>query len=88
MDLNLYFVIAAGFLAMAFAFWKTNWISSQDQGTDRMRSIGQSISEGAMAFLRAEYRVLTIFVVLIATLLGFFNYNSENSSSLISFYLL
>ena len=49
-----------------------------------MRSIGQSISEGAMAFLRAEYRVLTIFVFLIAILLGFFNYNSENSSSLIS----
>ena len=66
MDSNLYFVIAAGFLAMAFSFWKTNWISSQDQGTDRMRSIGESISEGAMAFLRAEYRVLTAFVVLIA----------------------
>ena len=84
MDSSLYFVIAAGLLAMVFSFWKTNWISNQDQGTDRMRSIGQSISEGAMAFLRAEYRVLTIFVVLIATLLGFFNYNSENSSSLIS----
>ena len=50
MESSLYFVIAAGFLAMAFSFWKTNWISNQDQGTDRMRSIGESISEGAMAF--------------------------------------
>ena len=84
MDSSLYFVIAAGLLAMVFSFWKTNRILNQDQGTDRMRSIGESISEGAMAFLRAEYRVLTAFVVLIAILLGFFNYNSENSSSLIS----
>ena len=84
MDSNLYFVIVAGLISMAFSFWRTNWISNQDQGNDRMRSIGESISEGAMAFLKAEYKVLTLFVVLIAILLGFFNFNSENSSSLIS----
>ena len=84
MDSNLHYVIAAGLLAMAFSFWKTNWISIQDQGTDRMRSIGKSISEGAMAFLKAEYRVLTVFVIFYSYFVRLFNHNSENSSSLIS----
>ena len=60
---NLYYVIGAGVLAMLFAFWKTNWINRQDEGTDRMKQIGASIADGAMAFLKAEYRVLSIFVV-------------------------
>ena len=84
MDSNLYLVVASGVLALLFSFWKTIWISNQDQGTDRMKSIGRSISEGAMAFLKAEYKVLALFVVLIAIVLGFSNYNSKNSSSLIS----
>ena len=43
MNQNLYFVIVAGLISMAFSFWRTNWISNQDQGNDRMRSIGESI---------------------------------------------
>ena len=70
---NLYYVIGAGVLAMLFAFWKTNWINRQDEGTDRMKQIGASIADGAMAFLKAEYRVLSIFVVAVAILLGFAN---------------
>ena len=56
-------IIGAGMLAMLFSFWKTTWINKQDEGTDRMKQIGASIAEGAMAFLKAEYRVLTIFVI-------------------------
>ncbi|HIO40707.1 MAG TPA: hypothetical protein EYN29_04045, partial [Candidatus Marinimicrobia bacterium] len=54
---NLYYVLGAGVLAMLYAFWKTNWINGQDEGTDRMKQIGASIADGAMAFLKAEYRV-------------------------------
>ncbi len=85
MSSNLIFVIGAGFLAMVFALWKTNWISNQGQGTDRMKTIGLSISEGAMAFLRSEYRVLSIFVIIVGVILGFFNKNTENSSIYITF---
>ena len=68
---NMYYVIGAGILAMLYAFWKTSWINNQDQGSDRMIKIGQSIADGAMAFLKAEYRVLSIFVIIVAILLGF-----------------
>jgi len=61
---NLYYVLGAGVLAMVYAFWKTRWINDQDEGTDRMKQIGASIAEGAMAFLKAENRVLTILVVI------------------------
>ena len=81
---NMYYVIGAGVLAMLFAFWKTNWINRQDEGTDRMKQIGASIADGAMAFLKAEYRVLSIFVVAVAVLLGFANNGRSDSNSLIA----
>ena len=80
---NLYYVIGAGVLAMLYAFWKTGWINSQDEGTDRMKQIGASIADGAMAFLKAEYRVLAIFVVIVACLLAFAA-NSRGDSWLVS----
>jgi len=80
---NLYYVLGAGVLAMLYAFWKTNWINRQDEGTDRMKQIGASISDGAMAFLKAEYRVLAIFVVIVACLLAFAA-NSSGDSWLVS----
>ena len=77
-------IIGAGMLAMLFSFWKTTWINKQDEGTDRMKQIGASIAEGAMAFLKAEYRVLTIFVIAVALLLGFANAGRSDSSALIA----
>jgi K(+)-stimulated pyrophosphate-energized sodium pump len=85
-DVNTYLwaVINAGVLALIYAAWKTNWINKQDQGTERMVLIGKSIAEGAMAFLKAEYRILGIFVVVVAILLGIANAGRTNSSALIS----
>lgn len=79
-----YMTIAAGILALLYAFWKTGWINQQDQGTERMKLIGHNIAEGAMAFLRAEYRILIIFVVVVAALLGFANAGNAASSPLIA----
>jgi len=84
MSLNFIFVIGAGILAMLYSFWKTSWINNQDEGTDRMKTIGASIADGAMAFLKAEYRVLSIFVIAVAILLGFANAGRADSSVLIS----
>jgi len=85
-DVNTYLwaVVNAGVLALIYAAWKTNWINKQDQGTERMVLIGKSIAEGAMAFLKAEYRVLGIFVVVVALLLGIANAGRTDSSALIS----
>jgi len=84
MSPNFIFVIGAGILAMLYSFWKTSWINNQDEGTDRMKTIGASIADGAMAFLKAEYRVLSIFVIAVAILLGFANAGRADSSVLIS----
>ena len=79
MDTYLYLVFGSGIIAMLFSFWKTNWINKQDQGTERMEKIGKAIADGAMAFLRAEYRVLAIFVVVVAILLAFLAPEGKNS---------
>ena len=78
-------VLGSGCIAMIFSFWKTRWIAKQDEGTDRMKSIGASISEGAMAFLKAEYRVLSVFILVVAILLGLVNYQSGNHLISLSF---
>ena len=86
MDVNTYLwaVVNAGVLALLYAFFKANWVSKQDQGTERMVLIGKSIAEGAMAFLKAEYRILGIFIVVVALLLGIANAGRTDSSALIS----
>jgi K(+)-stimulated pyrophosphate-energized sodium pump len=73
------YVIGAGALAMVYSLWKTNWIEAQDEGTERMKAIGKSIADGAMAFLKAEYRVLGIFVIIVAGLLAFAADSQEQS---------
>ena len=65
--------LATGLLALAFAWWKALWIGRQDPGTERMREIGGSIRDGAMAFLKREYTVIAVAVVLVAALLAFIN---------------
>ncbi|MDC0718827.1 sodium-translocating pyrophosphatase [Nannocystis bainbridge] len=65
----LYAVPACGALALLYAVFTTAWITKQDPGNVRMQGIAEQIFRGAMAFLAAEYKVLAIFVVVIAGLL-------------------
>jgi len=74
----------AGVAALLFAFWKATWITKQDPGTPRMQEIARSIQEGAMAFLGREYRVLAIFVVVVAILLGVAGSQEESSSWMVA----
>jgi len=84
MGQNLIYVIPVfGVLALLYTFWKSGWVSKQDVGTDKMAKIASHISEGAMSFLKAEYKVLSIFVVAVAILLGISG-NSEASSPLVA----
>jgi K(+)-stimulated pyrophosphate-energized sodium pump len=80
----IYLVILSGIVALLYSLWKAKWIIKQDEGTDAMKMIGGNIAEGAMSFLKAEYKVLSIFVLAVAILLGFANYGKSDSSMLIS----
>ncbi|WP_264511156.1 sodium-translocating pyrophosphatase [Flavobacterium sp. N1719] len=60
----IYLPIAMAVLGLIFMGIKASWINKQDAGDERMQSIAKSIQEGAMAFLKAEYRILAIFVVI------------------------
>ena len=71
-----------GALGLLYTFWKTAWVTKQDPGTEKMQGIAKAIEEGAMAFLKAEYKVLIIFVIAVAILLGISG-NTENSSPLV-----
>lgn len=72
-----------GIIGLLFTFWKSSWVTKQEVGTPRMANIAKSISDGAMAFLRAEYRVLSVFVLAVAVLL-FFSGQTEGSSPLVA----
>jgi K(+)-stimulated pyrophosphate-energized sodium pump len=78
-----YAIPVFGILALLYTFWRSAWVSKQEVGTERMATIAKNIADGAMAFLKAEYRVLAIFVLAVAILLGV-SADSENSSFLVA----
>jgi K(+)-stimulated pyrophosphate-energized sodium pump len=78
-DLYLYLVPAMGLIGLLYTVWKFFWVSKQDPGTERMREISTYIAEGAMAFLRAEWKILTYFGIIVALLLAFMG--SRNAES-------
>lgn len=82
-DTLLTVVPAAGVLALAYTFWKSSWVAKQDVGTEKMAKIAKHIADGAMAFLKAEYRVLAIFVIVVAAVLAV-SANKETSSWMVS----
>ena len=69
-DTIMYAIPVFGVLALLFTLVKSSWVGKQEVGTDRMARIAKNISDGAMAFLKAEYKVLSIFVIAVAILLG------------------
>lgn len=66
----VYYLPLFGLLGLLYVAWKSAWIAKQDAGTDKMKKIASHIAEGAMAFLKAEYKVLIIFVVCVGVLLA------------------
>ncbi len=81
---NLYYFLPLfGILGLVFVAWKSAWISRQDAGTDKMKKIASHIAEGAMAFLKAEYKILAVFVACVAVLLAV-TANNQTSSPLVA----
>lgn len=84
MGQSLIFLIPVfGIFALLFTFWKSRWVANQEVGTEKMAKIAKSISDGAMAFLKAEYKVLAVFVIAVAILMGIGG-TAEGSSPLVA----
>ncbi len=80
MENLIYILPIAGLIGLLYTFVRSQWVAKQDVGDDRMAGIAKNIAEGAMAFLKAEYRVLGIFVIAVAALLAFKGASEEQSN--------
>ncbi|MBR6700665.1 MAG: sodium/proton-translocating pyrophosphatase, partial [Firmicutes bacterium] len=68
---NLVFLApVAAVVALVVALALASWISKQNEGTDRMKEIASYIREGAMAFLKREYKTMVIVVAVLFILIG------------------
>jgi K(+)-stimulated pyrophosphate-energized sodium pump len=74
-----YAVPVFGVLALLYTLWRSAWVTRQDAGTERMRTIAGHIADGALAFLKAEYRVLAMFAVIACLFLGYLSFSDERS---------
>jgi K(+)-stimulated pyrophosphate-energized sodium pump len=79
MENLIYVVPAMGIIGLIYTLIKFNWVAKQDAGTPRMKEISNYIAEGAMAFLKAEWKVLGYFVVIVAILLAVMASANPNS---------
>lgn len=68
-----------GVIALLYTFFQSNWVSKQNAGNEKMKIISGHIADGAMAFLKAEYKILTYFVVIVAILLAVMGSTNANS---------
>ncbi len=79
MDKLFYAAPLMALLGLLYTFIKSGWVSKQDAGNERMQEISKHIAEGAMAFLKAEWRILSYFVIIVAILLSIMASSNPNS---------
>ena len=79
MEILINYLPLFGVLGLLFVFFKNAWVTKQDKGTEKMSKIAKSIADGAMSFLKSEYKILIIFVLAVAILL-YFKGSSEYGS--------
>ncbi|MGI4885350.1 MAG: sodium-translocating pyrophosphatase [Janthinobacterium lividum] len=79
----LYAVPALGVFALFYTWVRAGWVARQDAGNARMTTIAGYIADGAIAFLRAEYKVLGLFGLIAGAFLFYLGSTSGNSSPVI-----
>ncbi|MGC6429302.1 MAG: sodium-translocating pyrophosphatase [Flavobacteriales bacterium] len=84
MEIIVNYLPIFGILALAFVFWKNAWVSKQEEGDQKMSRIAKNIADGAMSFLKAEYKILSIFVIAVAILLFFKGDAEEGSNGMVA----
>ena len=78
------FLWAFGILGLIYVFFKNAWVTKQEVGNEKMARIAKNIADGAMSFLKAEYKILSIFVVAVAILLLFKGQNEDGSNGFVA----
>ncbi|RMG39076.1 MAG: sodium-translocating pyrophosphatase, partial [Methanobacteriota archaeon] len=73
MEQLLGFALISALVAIGYTIFRYAWVKKQDPGDETMREIANYISEGAMAFLKREYRALSVFVIVVAIVLALIN---------------
>ncbi|WP_420321671.1 sodium-translocating pyrophosphatase [Flagellimonas sp.] len=84
MELIVKFLPAFGVLGLLYVFIKNVWVSKQEVGDDKMARIAKNIADGAMSFLKAEYKILSVFVIAVAILLYFKGSGEEGSNGMVA----
>ncbi|PKQ43692.1 sodium-translocating pyrophosphatase [Confluentibacter flavum] len=84
MELIVNFLPLFGVLGLLFVFVKSAWVTKQEAGNEKMTRIAKSIADGAMSFLKAEYKILSIFVIAVAILLFFKGSNEAGSNGMVA----
>ncbi|MDN5203193.1 sodium-translocating pyrophosphatase [Fulvivirgaceae bacterium BMA10] len=84
MENIIYLIPALGILGLLVMAVKSAWVSKQDDGDENMRELAGHIAQGAMAFLKAEWKVLGYFAVIAALLLGYSGTLVEDSHPIIA----
>ncbi len=84
MESLIYLFPLAGVIGLLFMVIKSSWVTKQEVGTEKMAIIAKHIADGALAFLKAEYKVLSVFVIAVAVLLVFKGNSEENSTGLVA----
>ncbi len=84
MNWIIYIIPFLGLSALIYSFLKSSWINKQESGHEKMVEISNHIKNGAIAFLKTEYKVLIWFIIIVAILLGISNSGRNNSSWLIA----
>lgn len=80
MDYVIYLVLAASILALGFAFYFYKSMLKEDEGTDLMKKIALHVRNGAMAYLKQQYKVVIIVFIILAAIFGvmaIFNLQNE-----------
>ncbi|MEN4762470.1 sodium-translocating pyrophosphatase [Chryseobacterium sp. C39-AII1] len=78
--MDLFFLVPIfGVIALLYTFLQSNWVNKQNAGNEKMKLISGHIADGAMAFLKAEYKVLMYFVIIVAILLAVMGMSNDNS---------
>ncbi|MBI3481777.1 MAG: sodium-translocating pyrophosphatase, partial [Bacteroidetes bacterium] len=84
MNLVLFLIPAVGLLGLIVTAFKSSWVIKQDAGEPKMQELAGYIARGAMAFLKAEWRILGVFALIAAILLGWSGTLIEESSPIIA----
>jgi K(+)-stimulated pyrophosphate-energized sodium pump len=84
MSTILYLIPALGLVGLAYMVYIALWVNKRDAGNEKMQGIAKNIADGAMAFLKAEYRVLLIYVGITAGLLAWLASTSERSDPMVA----